>query len=62
MAHINPLPSTVLVQVAVPKVLAALNLARQMTTVVVDPASIKWSLRRPFLARAPATKMRFATV
>ena len=32
---------------AVPKVLAALNLARQMTTAVMEPASIKWSFRPP---------------
>ena len=39
-----------------------LNLARQMTTAVMEPASINWSFRRPLLARAPVTKMRFATV
>ena len=41
---------------AVPKVLAALNLARQMTTVVLEPASIKWSFRRPLLARRARDK------
>ena len=44
-----------LVPTAVPKVLAAFNLARQMATVVMEPASIKWSFGRPLLARAPAT-------
>ena len=60
--RIDPSPSTVLVPMAVPTVLAALNLARQMTTVVVELALIKWSFQRPLLGRAPATKMRFATV
>ena len=54
--RIDPSPSTVLVPMAVPKVLAALNLARQMTTVVLEPASIKWSFRRPLLARRARDK------
>ena len=40
----------------VPKVLAALNVARQMTTVVVEPASIKWSFRRPLLGPSARDK------
>ena len=44
---------------AATKVLAALNLARQMTTAVTEPASIKWSFPRPLLGLAPVTKMRF---
>ena len=44
-----------------PSVLAALNLACQTTTSVMEPASIKGSFRRFLLNRAPKTKMRFAT-
>ena len=49
----DPSPSTVLVPMAVPNVLAALNLARQITTAVMEPASIKWSFRRPSSPERP---------
>lgn len=39
----------------------ALNSARQMTTAVIEPASIKRSFRRPLFARGPGAMMRFAT-
>ena len=60
--RIDPSPSMVQVQMAVPYVLAAFNLARQMTTTAIKPASIKKSFRRLLLALAPAAKMRSGTV
>ena len=42
--RIDASPSTVLVPMAVTKVPVASNLARQMTTVVVEPALIKASM------------------
>ena len=48
---------------SVPYVLAALNLACQTATAVMEPASITCSfLLLLLLGRAPATTMRFATV
>ena len=45
---------------AVPKVLAALNLARPMTTVVIEPASIKGLFRRPLLPHRPSARDKYA--
>ena len=45
---------------AVPKVLAALNLARPMTTVVIEPASIKGLFRRPLLPHRPSARDKYS--